>query len=251
VDTSVSVRNKERKMVEQTLTPEKTSVEKEGPPLSVRGLWEVFTSPTCFFDEIRQNPKVLVPLIAIAVTFSFFLYFTADIIAQTQIAEMRQKPNMPADQIPTVDSMKMYIWIFSAPVIILSPLIITALAMFWGNFVMAGKATFKQIFSVAVYGEYAFFVASLVVIPLIIAKGSMAVSLSPAILLSDQDITNPLWLALSKLSVFHILEFIIIAIGCQKIYLVSRNKGYLLSVLSMGLIALLHVITTAIGKLFT
>jgi hypothetical protein len=130
----------------------------------------------------------------------------------------------------------------------LGPLLAAALGVFWGNFVMAGKASFKQLLSTMLYGEIIFSLSALVALPMVLAKDSLRVSLSLAALVPDAPLDSIQYVALSKIDVFIVWEIIVIGIGLSVLYGFSRNKGYLLSVLSMGMLSILHVLSTVVTK---
>ncbi len=219
--------------------------------LGFRGLYEVFLQPTSFFARLKQDPKILVPYLVGLLFMVVFVIFTADIIARMQIEELQRQaadnPNIPQSVNPQI--IKTTIMVLGPIFWLLSPLIIAGLAYFWGNFVMAGRATYRQLLSVTLYGEIIYLVGGLILLPLMLAKDSVLVTLSPAALVTP-DPQSFVWVALSKFSVFLIWEVVAVGIGLATIYGFSRNKGYLLSVLSVGLISALHVCLTAIKTLF-
>ena len=130
------------------------------------------------------------------------------------------------------------------------PLVTAGLASFWGNFIMAGKVSFKYILSVSLYSEILFVVGSLLIVPFMIAKGSLMVSLSPAVFVTEQGIESLIYVTLSKFSMFHVWEIIVSGIGFSIIFKLERNKGYILSVLSVGLLSVTHIVAKAIGEIF-
>jgi hypothetical protein len=133
---------------------------------------------------------------------------------------------------------------------ILPSLIAAGLAKLIGGFIMGGKASFKQIFSVMIYGEFLFWIGQLVKAPLIIAKGSVNVTFSLAVLVAGRGPTDPLWVTLDKIGVFYIWEWIVVGIGLAAVFGFSRNKGYLLSILSLGLLSLLHILSVVLQNMF-
>jgi hypothetical protein len=226
-------------------------VPKKDQSLGFRGLYEVYVSPSTFFARLKDDPKVLVPyLVALAIMFAI-VYFMGDIIARFQIDEMRRKavenPNIPTNLSPDV----MVPWIIGGGMAVWAciPLLAAALALFVGNFVMAGKATFKQLLSIMLFGEIIYLVGGLLVLPLNLAKDTMFMSFSLAALVPP-DPESLVWLLLSKISLFLIWEIIAVGIGLSILYGFPRNKGYMLSVLSMGMLSILHVCFTAIRTLF-
>ena len=116
---------------------------------------------------------------------------------------------------------------------------------------MGGKARFKQLLSVMLYGEIVYALGMIVTLPMILAKDSMLVSLSLGVLVPNPGPQNLAYMALSKIDVFIIWEIIVIGVGLAAVYGFSRNKGYLLSVLSMGMLSILAILSAAIGQAFS
>ena len=112
----------------------------------------------------------------------------------------------------------------------------------------AAKATFQQLLSVSLYAGIIFVAVSIISSILAVAKGSLAVSLSPAVLVADRGFTDPLFLVLTKISVQHIWELVVAGIGFATVFGVSRNKGMWISVLTMGLLSLLNLGLSLVGS---
>lgn len=224
---------------------------KSSGSLSLRGVAEVFYAPSRFFSELKENPKVLVPYLVLAAIGFIGLYFLSDLIVEAQKASPQYQRQMEAqgEFMPGDSAMKGMILGFGTFTLMLTPLLAALLGWFWGNFVFAGKSTFKKVLSVTLYGEIVYLAGMLVVTPLALMKGSLFVSLSLAALLPNPSLESPLFITLSKISVFHIWEIIVIGIGLAIMYGFPRNKGYLMSVLSMGLLAVVHVLFSWIMSL--
>ena len=213
--------------------------------LGLKGIVEVFYQPANLFERIKNDPKILVPwLVYFALIFSF-IYLVSDLIVEMQMEVMKEKA---ADQrlgtanIPTAAQIKWSTIIIGPLAFMLAPLTAAALALFFGNVVMEGRAKFKQLLSVMIYGEIINALGGIILAPLMLAKGSMKVSISLAAILQDSQVQDPLYIALSKFGAFYIWEIIVIGIGLSIIYGFSRNKGYTLAVLSMGLISITHAL---------
>jgi hypothetical protein len=219
--------------------------------LSFRGLVEVFYQPSSFFRELKEHPKVLVPYIVYAIVLFLFFALTVDIIYDMQVNSPQFQERMQGQELsPQIEQFMKYQIMFAGPFfILLGPLLAAAFGIFWGNFVFAGKARFKQVLSVMLYGEIIYALGMLVILPIILVKKSILVSFSLAVLAAGQGSGSILYLALSKIDLFLIWEIIAIGIGLSVVYEVPRNKGYVLSVLSMGMLSILQVVFTAIGKL--
>lgn len=221
---------------------------------SFRGLIDVFLRPSELFQRVKERPTILVPFLAYLLIMGLFFYFTLDIIVDEQMnspqfkAQMAQQGQQMSEE-SLRNVMKISTVGFGVPAMALIPIIAAALALFWGNFVWAGKASFRQLMSVMCYAGMIHALAALALLPLIIAKKSMLVTYSLGSLVPDKMDNMILFTALSKIDIFTIWEVIVAGIGLSIIYSFSRNKGLLISVLSMGMLSILHVIFATIGVL--
>ena len=221
--------------------------------LSFRGLTEVFYQPSVFFKDLKGNPKILVPYIAMMLVMFAFFYLAVDYIVNEQMnmpemQEAIESPGMTDEMMRTI--LYWQIMIGGMIFMILPALIAAGLALFFGNFVFGLRSNYKMVLSVMLFGEFLYAVGTLLHTPLMIMKDSMMVTFSPAVLVADQGMQYFWFTALSKISVFHIWEVIVVGIGLSIIYDISRNKGYLLSVLSIGMLAIIHVIFSGIALMF-
>jgi len=234
---------------ENTVPTEPQSVGNKG--LSFRGLAEVFYKPSAFFHQLKDHPKVLISYIVLAILLFGFFAATVDLIYDMQVNSPQFQAQMQGQEMtPQIEQIMKYQILIGGPVVILLvPLVAALLGLFWGNFVFAGKAKFKQLLSVMLYSEVIYTVGLMVILPMVLAKKSLLVSLSLGVLAASQGPESILYLALSKIDLFLIWEIIAIGIGLSVIYGIPRNKGYTLSVLSMGLISIMHVVLSAVGKL--
>jgi hypothetical protein len=225
--------------------------QKPNQGLSFRGLWEVLTKPAAFFEELKANPKVLVPYVVIAIVSLTFFWLTIDLIVKMQMESPQMQERLQGTVMTPqmVQFMRYNILIFGVLSIMLIPLLAAAFAAFWGNFVFAGKARFKLLLSIMLYGEIIHMLGTLIVLPMALAKGSILVGLNLGVLAVGQGPESILYVLLTKIDLFIIWEIIVIGIAFSIVYPFSRNKGYVLSVLSMGMLSILHVVFTAIGKL--
>ena len=220
--------------------------------LSFRGLFEVFTQPGKLFAKLKDNPKILVPYLAVIIVSLISMFLIADVLTKTQLESDAMRERLQGQPLPpNVEIMIKYnIIIFGSLASILLPLITAGIAIFWGNFVYAGKARFKHILSVALYGQFLFDVGGLLASLIIMVKGSIMAPFSLGVLAAGQGLDSIPFIALSKIDLFNIWEIIVIGIGLASIYNFERNKGYMISVLSVGLISVMHIVFALIGKLF-
>ena len=225
--------------------PADASVER----LSFVGLYRVFVGPSELFEKLKNSPRVLVPYLVMGVVLVAYAFGVSDLLVSVQLEALQEQ----GTQLPpgfSTDSLK-YTGIATVVVFgLLTPLVASWLALFLGNFIMAGRATFKQLLSVMLYGEIIYVTGLLVHLPMILFKNTLLVTLSLAAILPNPDPSSPVWVGLSKFGFFNIWEIIVVGIGLSVVFGFSRNKGYTLAVLSIGLLSILHVITTAVGSAF-
>lgn len=220
-----------------------------------KGIAEVFYKPAEFFIKLKDNPKILVPYIIFTLLTFASLFLLKDLIVAKQTSSpqfVEQMDKTGQSVTPELISiMKISTLVAGTIAMSLYPLVVAALALFFGNFVMAGKGSFKKLLSVALYGGIVYVLGSMILIPMMLAKNSMMVSFSLAVFATDLGMESITYIALSKISIFQIWEIIVVGIGFATIYDFPRNKGYILAVLSVGLLSVLQIVFTAIGTMFT
>ncbi len=217
-----------------------------------KGIVEVFYDPASLFKKIKDNHTILIPYIVLFAVSLLVGYLLKDIIMQMQLDSPEFQEQMKGQQLP--ESAKSFMEIMTVVGMgigmLLTPLITASLALFFGNFVMGGKAKFKTIFSMMIYCEVLYMIGNLLLVPMVLAKGDLTTGISLGFLVADQGVQSIAFTALSKISLFHIWEIIVAGIGLSIIYDFSRNKGYMLSVLSIGLLSIMHIGAAALGAMF-
>lgn len=219
--------------------------------LSLRGFFEVFYKPGKFFENLKNNPKIIIPYILLLILSFIMMYLVLDVMLKIAMESDQLRDRLQGQPVPPQLEKIISINVLAGGVlaIILTPLLAAALAIFFGNFVMAGKARFKQILSVMIYGELLYIVGGLISAVLIAVQGKFMSPFSLGVLAINQGIDSIAFIALSKIDLFNIWEIIVVGIGLAAVYGFNRKKGYVLSVLSMGILSILHIIFAAIGKL--
>lgn len=245
-------------MDQQMQTPDSVAVAtpaKPEPGFSFKGLVRVFTGPTKFFEQLKDNPKVLVPMLAIFVLVIISVFLLLDQIvalqAQGTVDSMRDRGMSDAQIQEIMNSPFMKIGpLIGAVFVLLGPLITAGFAMLFGGFAMGGQARFKQVLSVMAFADVVYYATSYISLPFQILKGTLISPFSLAVLTPDLTLQDPLLLLLSKISLMYIWHVIVAGIGLSIIFKFPRNKGYLLAVLSLGLLSALHIGSAVVGKMF-
>ncbi|MDH4156366.1 MAG: YIP1 family protein [candidate division Zixibacteria bacterium] len=225
-----------------------------GPRSSAGTIVRVFYRPAALFEEFRQNPRILVPYVIYAALIFLGIWLVKDVMMDDVLSDPAAKARIEATGQPVTAEIRRMMGIVQSLQVfagyLVMPLVAAVLAMFWGNVVMAGRAGFRQVLSVMLCGGLIYGLGKLLIAPLILARQSAYVSLSLGVLAPQKAMSDVLYVALSRIDLFIIWEIIVIGIGLSILHGFSRNKGYVLSVLSMGLLPVLNICLTAIRQLF-
>ena len=213
--------------------------------LSLKGLYEVIFSPNSFFEKLKSQPRILVPYIFLVVAMFVGLYLMSDLSAEVQLQAMRDQGR----PLPPRDILKWGSVIGGTVVMGLYPLLAAGLALFWGNVVMAGTAKFRQLLSVMLYGEVIAIIGMFVTLPLMLKKGTILVSISLGALVTP-DPKSTAFILLSRVSVWIVWEIVVVGLGFAAMYGFPRNKGYTMSVLTIGLLSVIGALLSLLGGMF-
>jgi len=240
--------------MENQVQPETiTQPSKPNSGLSWKGIAEVFYNPAGLFTKIKENPKILVPylvfgLVILAVHWSIRNLVVNEILQMPEVQARMETMGEITDKMKNTMAIGQAVqW---TAIYLICPLLAAGLAFFWGSFIFGGGAKYKQLLSVMLYGELIFAAGHLLLLPLILAKQNLYVTLSLGALAPEKSFSNTLFAVLSKFDLFIIWEVIVIGVGLSVIYGFPRNKGYLISVLSMGMLTILAIVTAIISSFF-
>lgn len=214
--------------------------------IALRGLWEVFTTPTSFFGKLVTQPKILLPYLTLIVLMVTSVgvtmpYLANDIFSDPQMrAEIAERiANQPG---VTMEMAKQYWLYFTMPasmlVYALLPLAVAGLALIWGNFVLGGQSRFRVLLSIVLYAGIVYWLGECLLLSLVVSKGSAMVSISPAILV-EASAKSAAYAGLSKLSLFHIWEMVLLMLGFSVALKITKGKSLIVALGSMGLMTLI------------
>jgi hypothetical protein len=225
----------------------------------VLGFWgklgNIFASPRKTFESIDRKPTWVVPLIILILLTIISTQITFPIIMDTQLENLRSNPNIPPERLEVIENqfaenVNTQRLITLASQIIVTPLLFLALAgIFYlvGTVILGGDTTYKKVLSVLSWSMCIFILSKIVTFPLIIAKGSMSVSLSLALLLPADSIGTRLYTFLSNFDFFVIWFLAVFATGFGIIYRFTNAKAYT----AVGILwAILIVVSVALSGVF-
>lgn len=212
------------------------SVDKMSPLTKIVG---VFTNPGAVFENLRMHPDWLIPvLISLLITLAFS-FLTQDIMLEFQKEAIYENTLIPEEykdtaieQMENKTPMRRNLESFGGSIvqIILVYLIGAAAFMMFGNFILGGKASYKQVFSMFSWAGLIGCLELLVKLPMMLAKGSVHVYTSLAVLMDLADKKTVLFQIMNAFDLFTIWKIIVWGLGMSAIYKFSKAKGYTASI---------------------
>ena len=165
----------------------------------------IFTSPRAVFEYLRENPRVLGALLVVCLVALAATLPICNVIIQDQTAKMQAKPNMTPEALARATSvMKVTVPITG---VLGNLVIIFALAgiyVFLANIILGGSTPFKRMVAGVAHVSLVGIPSAIVRVPLIIAKGTSDVTLSPAAFLPADAHNTFLYHLLAQCDVFFI-----------------------------------------------
>ncbi len=217
-----------------------------------QGLLDVFINPSRLGKALTVKPHWLIPAILTSLLYFLTFYLIKDLVIELSIQQMEEQaakglPTATEEQIRSMTGVFGLVGASLAGIVL--PLIVSLVMMIVGSWGMGIKCSFERIYSSATYAAWLYAFGTLLLVPLMLMKGEMGFSVSPAALLSEMDVTSPLWVFLSKFSLFHIWEAIALSLMATEIFQTSRNKGYMIGIISLGLITSIGIGFSLLGAL--
>jgi len=219
-------------------------------------LVKIFTDPVTFFQNLRENPTWLLPLILIILMSIIFTSVTKD-----QMLEFRKQMIYDSEKIPEelkdqsieqIENMSPGAYFTQAVIgsfigVGLIYVIGAGFLLLIGNFFLGGQATFKQMFALFTWANMVSIVEMLVKMILVLQKNSMEVYTSLALFMDPAKSKTFIFQLLNAIDVFTIWKVILLAIGFGIIYRFSAKKSYI-TVISIYVVYVL--LSIGIGRLF-
>jgi len=197
----------------------------------------VFSGPGAAFADFNQKPRIWITLILIIILGGAAAVLMMPYSAKVQYDIVSQSTTIPPQALEGMrrDAENPNLvsgGIVGGVILVVMSLIGALLAWGIGSFIMGGNSTFKKIWGVALLGGLIPAIGGLVRIPLVIAKGSMYVSLGPAALMPGGDFTSVLYMLFYYLDAFMIWGLIVTGIGYAVIFNISRGRGIFTAVIA-------------------
>lgn len=208
-------------------------------------IWGVLVEPVKTFQVISEDPRALVPIIAVLVIDLLLTIWLLPQFKEMTGEALKQTPNMTADQIKAALKWTGISLVISA--VLLPPLIwlVQAALLVLYNQISLGAAKFKQLFVVAFYAWLPAFLGSViksVLMATIGIKKAMAISTSLALLLPRSMDTSFWYFLLNKFDVFGIWSLILLVLGGSIAMQQKESKKLAIYIFGLWLV---YIILTA------
>lgn len=216
----------------------------------------IFTQPERVLASLKERPDWLFPLtvvILISILFAVttrrqMMEFQKQSIYNSTIIQEEQKDEM-IDRMENQSDEAFYVQSVGGTVVstIFVYLVAAGVFLFVGNFILGGKASFKQIFAMYSWVGLISGLEYLIKIPLVLAKDSFQVYTSLAVLLDPSQSKTLLFQILNAFDLFAIWRVALWGMGFAVIYNFSKRTSYT-AVISVYVIYL--AIAIAISQMF-
>ena len=194
----------------------------------------IFTNPGKVFANLKLYPDWLWPMLLILV----FTIASSFLLKDLGIREAKQKI-LDSEQIPEEQkemiiermeqggTMQMVMGVVGPVVFIFAAFAIAAGVLYLtGNFVFGGTTTYKTMFSVYTWGYVVSILEAIIKVPLALAKNSVNVYTSLAVLFDPAKSGTTLFKLANAIDIFSLWRLFLWGLGISIIYKFSQGKAY-------------------------
>lgn len=198
-------------------------------------LINIFTDPASVFNNLREHPDWLIPVLLIMLisvtsnltTTDLQIKAQKDFVYNSELFSEDIKDDMIDDLENQGFVRKKIVPIVGVIFNILITYAIAAAAfMVFGNFIFGGSTTFKQNFALYSWGAVIGVLETIVRLPLILNKGSLEVYTSLALLMDASESKTVFFQILNVFDIFSLWKIVVWSIGFSVIYKFSKGKAY-------------------------
>jgi hypothetical protein len=241
--------------------PQNQQIQSMGQEQTI-GFWvklgNIFASPTKTFEALDKRPTWIVPILILILVTAVINQISFPIIMDAQLERFRSNPDIPPEQLELIEQQitgnlnqqRVFMLVGQIIVTPIIFLLIAGIFYFIGNIILGGDATYKKVLSIYSWSSFILILSALVTTPLILAKGNLNISLSPALLLSGDALGTKLYTFLSKFNFFVIWFLAVFAVGLSYIYRFSKTKAFVTVGITWGVWIALSVVFSDVLKRF-
>jgi len=192
----------------------------------------LFFEPKKVFESLKIKPTWLVPFIIVCILGMGYYYYAYPFIMGEQIAKIQANEKIPEEQkqaiVEKMGSEHPPAWQLGITPLggLIYLLIASAVFLFVFNVLLGGDSTFRRVFSVYCYSALVGIPETIVKLPLTLAKKSINVQTSLALLLSPDVKETFLYRLFASVDIFAIWQMILVSMGMAVMYKFTPKKSY-------------------------
>lgn len=195
------------------------------------GFWarlgNIFASPTKTFEAIDKKPTWFWPFVVMIVVSLISAYFIMPQQMKIAVENMTRNGNVAPEQLQiAMKFIPISILVTSVIMVAVWYFLFSALYYLAGSVLLGGNSTFKKVLSLQAWTSFIIAVSYIVRIPLVKAKDSVMVSLSPAMLLPSNYLGTKLYTFLMQVDFFAVWYLVILGLGFSYIYRFGKGKSF-------------------------
>lgn len=216
----------------------------------------IFVDPIPVFENLRQRPTWVLPLILSIVMSFAFVYFAHEPMVELQKESIYDNSLIPeeakdvaVEQLET-ESMTTYLLkngIGGAVGVVVVFLVVPLILLGFGNFIYGGKAKYVQLLAVFSWTSIIGILESLVKLLMVLNKGSMKVYTSLAVFMDPAQAKTAIFQIMDAFDVFTIWKIILLSLGFGIVYKFGKGKSFAAVII---LFVLYMAIKIGISQLF-
>lgn len=196
--------------------------------------WErlkyVFTNPVKLFDNLREYPKVLFPILLVSIGMVLLILLRLGSYKEFLACQLMEQLAKQGTELPNIEALvntQVYVSIIAMAV---TPIVIWVFKSFLTNglaSVFGGDGNFKNAFSVISHAFIPVLLGQVIVTIISLIIGKFDVLINFAVLLPESMTGGLLYSILSQIDIFIIWYQILAIIGISQVYGIPRKKSAL------------------------
>ncbi|KPU26910.1 hypothetical protein TR13x_07800 [Caloranaerobacter sp. TR13] len=190
----------------------------------------VFTDPVKLFDNLREYPKVLFPILLVGIGMMLLILLRLGSYREFLSSKMMEQLAKQGTEMPNLESLVNTQVYVSIIVIAVTPMVVWVFKSFLTNglaSVFGGNGKFKDAFSVISHAFIPVLLGQVIITIISLIIGKFDVLINFAVLLPESMTGGLLYSILSQIDIFIIWYQILAIIGISQVYGISRKKSAL------------------------
>ncbi|MBF4693188.1 Yip1 family protein [Fusibacter ferrireducens] len=212
----------------------------------------IFTKPQEVIEDINRSPKLLVPMLLVAIVTALVTFTSYDTLLETTRMAMvnaarTQGQDIPLDGFAGLSQTMATASVALSGVGIIVVSLVSALILHGVSTFMNGEGSIKKIWSASLYIYFIPLLGSLIAGLVSMVLNLDFLTFSPAILLSSDQLGKPLYSLLATFDVFNIWRIGVMILAVKTIEVFSTKRASIV-VISITVLGVLFQIVPNLGK---